>query len=291
MRGAGGGRDLRADPGSGRPDTRARGRPPIDRRAPALLIALGIATLALFVLPTLVLVARALAPEALGTLLRPAAAEALRLSLVTTLTSMSIVVLLGTPLAYLLGRHDFRGRRLLDALVDLPLLLPPVIAGVGLLLVFGRRGLLGAPLSEMGVNIAFTSVAVVMAQVFVASPFFVRAVKAGFAAVPDELAGAALMDGASRLRMFVSVFLPLAAPAFVEGLVLAWARALAEFGATIVFAGSLQGRTRTLPLAVYAALESDLNAAIALSALLTVLSVTIFVVFRAVVARRVEPAG
>ncbi len=255
-----------------------------------LLIALGSATLALLVLPTLVLLARALAPEAFATLLRPAAAEALRLSLVTTLTSMAVVVLLGTPLAYLLARHDFRGRRFLDALVDLPLLLPPVIAGVGLLLVFGRRGLIGAPLSELGVSIAFTSWAVVMAQVFVASPFFVRALKSGFAAVPGELAAAALMDGASRFRMFVSVFLPLAAPAFVEGLVLAWARALAEFGATIVFAGSLQGRTRTLPLAVYAALESDLNAAIALSALLTVMSVTVFVVFRAVVGRRVETA-
>lgn len=255
-----------------------------------MLVALGVATLTLQVLPTVVLLARGLAPESIGTLLRPAAAEALRLSLITTLTSMSTVVLLGTPLAYLLARHDFRGRRLLDALVDLPLLLPPVIAGVGLLLVFGRRGLIGAPLAEMGVNIAFTSWAVVMAQVFVASPFFVRALKSGFASVPGELAAAALMDGASRFRLFVSVFFPLALPAFIEGLVLAWARALAEFGATIVFAGSLQGRTRTLPLAVYAALESDLNSAIALSALLTVMSVTVFVVFRAVVARRVERA-
>lgn len=258
------------------------------RRPPRLLLALCTAALALLVLPTAVLLVRAVAPGALGTLLRPAAAEALRLSLMTTGISMVVVVLLGTPLAYLLARYDFRGRRLLDALVDLPLLLPPVIAGVGLLLVFGRRGLLGAPLSEMGVNIAFTSVAVVLAQVFVASPFFVRTLKVGFASVSNDLADAAVIDGANRWRLFISILLPLAAPAFVEGLVLAWARALAEFGATIVFAGSLQGRTRTLPLAIYAALESDLNAAIALSALLTVMSVSVFVLFRTLSLGRID---
>jgi len=152
--------------------------------------------------------------------------------------------------------------------------------------VFGRRGLLGPTLDDLGLSVAFTSAAVVLAQLFVASPFFIRTLKAGFAAVPEELESAAVIDGAGPWRAFWSVNLPLALPAFVEGLVLAWARALAEFGATIVFAGSLLGRTRTLPLAVYASLESDLNAAIALSALLTVLSVVVFFGVRALAGGR-----
>src|SRR5690606_5051349 len=195
---------------------------------------------------------------------------------------MAVTVLLGTPLAYLLGRYDFRGRRVIDALVDLPLMLPPVIAGVGLLLVFGRRGLLGAPLADVGVSIGFTTVAVVLAQLLVASPFFVRTLKIGFAAVPDEVEAAALMDGAGRWAVFWRVSLPLALPAFTEGLVLAWSRALAEFGATVVFAGSLAGRTRTLFLAIYGAFEVGLDQAVAMAALLTGFALLLFVALRVV---------
>ncbi len=168
------------------------------------------------------------------------------------------------------------------------MVLPPVVAGVGLLLVFGRRGVLGEPLGNLGINLAFTTTAVVMAQLFVASPFYIRALKVGFRAVPKDLEAAALIDGADRWGVFWRVTWPLTLPAFTEGLVLAWARALGEFGATIVFAGSLEGRTRTLPLAIYAALERDLDAALALSGVLTVAALGLFLVFRAVVRQDVS---
>lgn len=252
------------------------------RRAhpPAVLVGASLVLIALLGLPTAVLLWRAVQPEAMQTLLAPVAAEALRLSLLTTGLSMGLTVLLGTPLAYLLARYRFRGRRLLDALVDLPVVLPPVVAGVALLLVFGRNGVIGGPLDAVGVPLAFTTAAVVLAQTFVASPFFVRTLKVGLAAVPRELEAAALTDGANRWQAFWRVTLPLASGAFLEGLVLAWARALGEFGATIVFAGSLAGRTRTLPLAIYAALERDLDAAVALAGILTVAALGLFLLFR-----------
>ena len=250
---------------------------------PLVLVTASFALTLLLVLPVGILLVRALAPSALATLLEPAATEALRLSLLTTGVSVALTVALGTPVAYLLARYTFRGRGFLDVLVDLPVVLPPVVAGVGLLLVFGRQGILGEPLSDLGVDLAFTTTAVVLAQLFVASPFYIRALKLGFGSVPRELEAAALIDGADRWRAFWRITWPLTLPAFTEGLVLAWARALGEFGATIVFAGSLGGRTRTLPLAIYAGLERDLDAALALSGVLTVAALGLFLVFRAVV--------
>lgn len=260
----------------------------LQRRPPLLAAFASAALLLLLVLPVAVLLVRALAPSSLATLLAPAATEALRLSLLTTGISMALTVLLGTPVAYVLARYSFRGRRLLDVLVDLPVVLPPVVAGVGLLLVFGRRGVLGEPLGNLGLSFAFTTSAVVLAQLFVASPFYIRALKVGFRGVAGELEAAAMTDGADRWQVFWRITWPLTLPAFTEGLVLAWARALGEFGATIVFAGSLEGRTRTLPLAIYSALERDLDAALALSAVLTVMALGIFLVFRAVVRRDVD---
>ena len=249
---------------------------------PALLVAASLPLVSLLGLPVVVLLVRAANPDTLAALALPVALEALRLSLLTTGLALLVTIVLGTPLAYLLARHRFPGRRLLDALVDLPVVLPPVVAGVALLLVFGRRGLIGAPLAEAGVTLAFTTTAVVLAQVFVASPFYVRAMKVGFAAVPRELEGAARTDGATRRQAFWRITLPLAAPAFVEGAVLAWARALGEFGATI----TLAYYPRTLPVEIWAALERDLNAAVALSALLTVVAAAMFVAVRRVAAQR-----
>lgn len=249
-------------------------------RPPAPLVGASLVLLLLLGLPTAALLWRAVQPEVLATLLAPAAVEALRLSLLTTGLAMGLTVVLGTPLAYLLARYRFRGRRLLDTMVDLPVVLPPVVAGVALLLVFGRNGLVGGPLDAAGVSLPFTTAAVVLAQTFVASPFFVRTLKVGLAAVPRELEAAALTDGANRWQAFWRVTLPLASTAFLEGLVLAWARALGEFGATIVFAGSLAGRTRTLPLAIFAALERDLDSAVALAGILTVAALGLFLVFR-----------
>ncbi|MDR9391694.1 MAG: ABC transporter permease [Trueperaceae bacterium] len=261
---------------SDRPSRRGR------RPAPALLLLAAAPLAALLVVPVAALLVRALAPEALATLTLPVALDAIRLSLLTSGLALALTVAFGTPLAYLLARVRFPGRGLLDALVDLPVVLPPVVAGVALLLVFGRRGWLGAPLAEAGVDLAFTTTAVVLAQAFVASPFYVRALKVAFAAVPRELEGAARTDGATRLAAFVRITAPLAAPGFVEGALLAWARALGEFGATIVFAGSIAGRTRTLPLAIYATLERDLDAAVALAGLLTAVALAIFLLVRAV---------
>lgn len=198
------------------------------------------------------------------------------LSLQTTAVSMLLVILLGTPLAYLLTRHNFPVKRALVVFVELPIVLPPVVAGLALLSAFGRRGLLGAPLTMLGISIPFTWVAVVLAQVFVAAPFYIRAAQLRFAALPRELEEAASMDGADGWRVFWHVIRPLSSRALAAGLVLSWARALGEFGATILFAGNLQGRTQTMPLLIYGALERDLNATYVSAMILLVLAMAAF---------------
>lgn len=240
----------------------------------------------LLVLPTLVVVLRALNPDFIDSLFKPVVTEALRLSLLTTGISLLLTLIFGTPLAYMLARYHFPGKRLLDTLLDLPVMLPPTVAGLALLLTFGRRGWLGGFLSDLGIPLAFTTTAVVLAQVFVASPLYIRSMKAAFAGVSERLEGAAVTLGASRIQTFYRVTLPLVLPYFFEGVVLTWARALGEFGATMVFAGSLQGRTQTMPLAIYAALEQDLESALAISALLTVIAFGILFMLRQAMAAR-----
>lgn len=210
-----------------------------------------------------------------STLWQPIVTEALRLSVVTSLSSLCLAVVLGTPLAYLLARRRFRGGALLDTLIDLPMVLPPTVAGVALLMTFGRRGILGAWFDVVGVHISFTPVAVILAQSFVSAPFYIRAARAGFQSVDQELERVAYTLGHSPLRTFFHITIPLAFPALLGGAVMAWARALGEFGATIMFAGNLIGRTQTMPLAIYAAMESDLSAALVLSAILIVVSFSV----------------
>lgn len=258
-----------------------RSRPP-----PAVLVALCVLLVGFLILPTLTLLARGLAGGALAALLGPVALDALRVSLGTTLTALALIVALGTPVAYLLARHRFPGKAVLEGLLDLPVLLPPVVAGLGLLLTFGRQGWLGQPLNLAGIQIAFTPAAVVLAQVFTGAPFYLRAAKAGFISVNSDAEEAALVDGASKRQAFRLVTWPLAAPFLLEGVVLAWSRALGEFGATILFAGSLAGRTRTVTLAIYAALESDLKPALALSAVMVVVAFALLVVVRALAERQ-----
>jgi molybdate transport system permease protein len=200
------------------------------------------------------------------------ALRALWLTIRTTLLATLLAVVLGTPLAYLLARRAFRGREALDTLVDLPITIPPVVAGVALLLAFGRRGLLGQSLELVGLSLPFTTLAVVMAQLFIASPFYVKAARAGFESVDPRLEDAARTLGASPWRVFWTISAPLARPALLSGIVLAWARALSEFGATMMFAGNLPGRTQTLTLAVMTALETDLETAVAVSALALLLA-------------------
>ncbi len=251
----------------------------------SVLLPAGLVMTLLLGLPSLVVIARAISPAFVSTLISPTVIEALRLSLLTTSLSLALTLLLGTPLAYLLARYDFLGKRWLETLLDLPIVLPPTVAGVALLLTFGRRGFIGNYLNEVGITIAFTTTAVVLAQLFVASPLYIRSMRAAFANISERIEGAALTLGASRTQTFWRVTLPLTLPYFLEGVVLSWARALGEFGATIVFAGSLQGRTQTMPLAIYAALEQDLDTALVISAILTVVAFGLLFIFRQIVRR------
>lgn len=258
------------------------GRAVRERPAGALLLA-SVVAVAFLAAPTAVLLLRAWGAG--GALRDPAVLAALRVSLLTTLASLALVVALGGPAAFLLARWRFRGRALVEALLDLPLVLPPVVAGLALLLAFGRNGPLGRGLALAGVELAFSPAAVVLAQAFVSAPLFVRAARAGFAGVDPDVEAAARVDGASRWAAFRFVTLPLAAPLLVEGAALAWARSLGEFGATVLFAGSLEGRTRTMPLLVYGALEGSLDAALAASAVLTLAAFATLAVLRALSAR------
>jgi len=213
-------------------------------------------------------------------LLTPASLAALRLSLVTSVLSTLAVVALGLPAAYVLATRPFRGRRVLEVLVELPMVLPPTVAGIGLLLAFGRAGLAGRVLAWFGLSIPFTTLAVVLAQLFVSCPFFIAAATAGLREVDGRYADAAATLRADPGHAFRRVLLPLALPSVVAGAAMSWARALGEFGATIMFAGNLPGRTQTLPLAVYMGLQTDLESAVALSVLLLILSFTVLLGLR-----------
>ena len=260
------------------------------RRVSPALLAGGVAAALLVVLlavPLVALVWRTLEMGALLPALRnPVVLAALRLSVLTSFASLGLAVLLGTPLAYALARLPFPGRGAVEALVEVPIVLPPAVAGIALLMAFGRRGLLGAPLADAGITLAFTTAAVVVAQSFVAIPFYVRSAKAGFQGVDRELEQTAYTLGESPLGTFRRVTVPLAFPSLLAGAVLCWARALGEFGATIMFAGSFRGRTQTMPLAIYAALESDLGAALALGTILVAVSVAVLGAVRLITRRR-----
>ncbi|HEX2185463.1 MAG TPA: ABC transporter permease [Chloroflexota bacterium] len=246
----------------------------------------------LLAVPLVALVWRTLQGNALPPALHnQAVLAALQLSLLTSLTSLALAIVFGTPLAYALARVSFPGRGLVDALMEVPIVLPPAVAGIALLMAFGRRGLLGSFLAEMGIGLAFTPWAVVIAQCFVAIPFYVRSARTGFAGVDRELERTAYTLGASPLATFRRVTVPLAFPSLMAGAVLCWARALGEFGATIMFAGSFRGRTQTMPLAIYAALETDLGAALALGTILVVVSVLVLATVHLVTRRREASAG
>lgn len=236
--------------------------------------------LAILALPVVSLVVRLPPGALLHQLGQPVILEALRLSIVTSAATTILVVLLGLPVAYLLATREFRGRRIVQTVVELPIVLPPTVAGVGLLLAFGRAGLAGGALRALGIELPFTTLAVVLAQVFVATPFFISAATAGLTTVERRYLDAAATLGATPAFRFFRVLLPLALPSVLAGAAMSWARALGEFGATITFAGNLPGRTQTMPLAVYTALQTNLDAAVALSVLLVILSFTILLGLR-----------
>ena len=211
----------------------------------------------------------------------PEVLTALWLSLATTAISLIVTVALGFPLAMVLARRSFRGKSLLEAVVDLPIVLPPSVAGLALLLVFGRRGLLSAPFDFFGIIVPFTTVAVIVAQVFVSAPFFIRSARTGLSGVDKDLEDAARVDGASERHLFRTITVPLAGTALAAGIVMSWARSLGEFGATIMFAGNVEGKTQTLPLVVYSEFTGgDLDAAVAASAILVLAAFGVLIAVR-----------
>lgn len=220
-------------------------------------------------------------PALLWTLIQqPEVLEALQLSMLTTVISICLTVLFGLPVAYVLARMHFPGRRLLETLVTLPTVLPPVVAGVALLLTFGRMGLIGRYLSPLGITLPFTTVAVIMAQMFVSSPFFVNSARAGLEQLDTRYEQAAYTLRASPFYAFLRVVLPLIRPALLSGAGLAWARALGELGATITFAGNFIGTTQTMPIAVYIAAETDLDTAVVISVVLLAVSFGVLLAVR-----------
>ncbi len=244
------------------------------------LVAISVIGLAALTLPTLALLVRAYeARDVLGNQeSRATLREALTLSLGTSLVSLVLIVLVGTPIAWVLARGRFRGVRILDAMIDLPIILPPAVAGIALLSAFGRRGLLGEHFDRFGIDIAFSTTAVVIAQTFVSAPFYIRSARAGFSRIDRSLEEAAAVLGANPARVFWRITLPLSRASLFAGAVLAWARALGEFGATILFAGNREGVTQTMPLAIYERFGAgDLPTALVLSAILLGTS-TVFLV-------------
>ncbi|HEU4512579.1 MAG TPA: molybdate ABC transporter permease subunit [Nocardioidaceae bacterium] len=247
---------------------------------PAHLVLPAAVAVAFLVVPLVALVLRAPVRGLPARLTDPVVLDALWLSLWTATAAMAISFVIGLPLAWALARLEFRGRALVRVLVTVPLVLPPVVAGVALLTAFGRTGVIGAPLRELGITIPYTSTAVVLAHTFVALPFLVVSVEGALRATSREYDEVAAVLGASRGRIFRRVTVPMAFPGIAAGLVLGWARSLGEFGATITFAGNFPGVTQTMPLAVYEALNTDPEAALVLSLVMLLVSVGVLALLR-----------
>ena len=256
-------------------------RPPTPSLARIGTLVAGALLLGFLALPFVALLLRVTPGELLSRLRGPVVLDALRLSFVTSLAATAIVVVLGVPMAYLLATRDFPGKRLVEVLIDLPMVLPPTVAGFALLMAFGRAGLAGRALEAFGISLPFTTTGVVVAQVFMAVPFMIGPARAGFTNLDPRLLDAAATLRARESFTFFHVALPLALPAILAGIAMSGARALGEFGATITFAGNLPGSTQTMPLAVYVAFQSDLDAAVALSVLRLVMAFGLLLGLRA----------
>jgi molybdate transport system permease protein len=236
--------------------------------------------LALLALPLIALLWRSINDGILPYIIQTNAISALRLSLVTSTLSVLFSIITGTPLAFLLARRNFRGKHFLEILIDLPIVLPPSVAGIALLIAFGRQGVFGEWLNLFDINLPFTTTAVVIAQTFVSAPLFVRAARIGFAEIDKQLKEAAYVEGSNEWQLFRYIMLPLARYSILSGAVLAWTRALGEFGATILFAGNMEGVTQTMPMAIYLGFERSLGVALALSVVLLLVSVILLYAIR-----------
>ncbi|HXD09770.1 MAG TPA: ABC transporter permease [Anaerolineales bacterium] len=229
--------------------------------------------LALFALPIFALFVRAVNQDFFSYAFSEQAFKALCLSLITSTITTIVTILFGTPFAFMLARWKFRSKAWVELFIDLPIVLPPSVAGLVLLIAFGRRGLFGSILSSWGISLPFTTAAVVLAQTFVSAPLYVRSARVGFAHVEKQLEEAAHVEGANQWQLFYEVMFPLAGRALLSGAILTWTRALGEFGATILFAGNLEGVTQTMPMAIYLGFERNLGIALALSVVLVIVSV------------------
>jgi molybdate transport system permease protein len=261
------------------------------RAAKVGLASLIFLTISFIALPVVSLFIKSPLDTVLRSLSSPMVVDALRLSLSTAAVSTMIVVILGTPLAYVNARFRYPGKEIADSVIDLPVIMPPAVAGIALLMAFGRMGVLGQHLSAMGISIAFTTLAVIIAQIFVSSPFFIRQARTSFEDVDLSVENAARTLGASRAYTFFHVILPIAFNGLVSGAIMAFARSLGEFGATIMFAGNFQGRTQTMPLAIYTAMQGDLDAALCLAIILVIISFLVIFLVKALSRRVYENAG
>ncbi|HWQ04280.1 MAG TPA: ABC transporter permease [Longilinea sp.] len=251
-----------------------------NRHSSWLFVLPGLLLLILLGLPLIALFIRAIGVDFLSYAISETALTALKLSLFTSLVSVSVSLLIGTPLAYVMARWEFPGKAALQILIDLPIVLPPSVAGLALLLAFGRNGVFGGALMSIGISLPFTTVAVIIAQTFVSAPLYVRSASIGFAAIDPQIEEAAHVEGANQWQLFSRVMFPLARRALASGAVITWTRALGEFGATIMFAGNLEGVSQTMPLAIYLGFERNLNVAIVLSVLLVMVSMLMMSLMR-----------
>ncbi len=243
---------------------------------------LSVPLLVYILLPVFALLLSTSPKDLLENLRQPEVYQSIYISLITSTTAAGITVIFGIPLAYLMARKEFRFKRLVDSALDLPIVLPPAVAGIALLMVYGRRGLIGSWLDSVGLQIAFTPVAVIMAMIFISSPFFIKSAAIGFGNIEPELEQAASLDGASPWYIFRTITIPLSRVALLGGLVLTWTRALGEFGATIIFAGNFPGITQTMPLAIYLGFELDMEVAITLSVILILISFITLVLLKGI---------
>lgn len=243
-----------------------------------LFIVPSVLFLGLFALPLVAVILRSISPDFLKSALSEQALDALNLSLTTSSITTIVAAVFGTPLAYLMWRWTSRHKAWLEVLLDLPIVLPPSVAGLALLIAFGRNGLFGPALYILGIRLPFTTAAVVLAQTFVAAPLYVRSARIGFAGMDQQIIEAAHVEGASHWQLFYEVMIPLTARVLLSGAILTWTRAVGEFGATILFAGNLQGITQTMPMAIYLGFESNLGVALVLSVVLMVVSAVLLMI-------------
>ncbi|MCU0637733.1 MAG: ABC transporter permease [Methanothrix sp.] len=262
----------------GNPGWRSR----ILKAALALVICLSMAFIAL---PVASLFLKSPLDAILRSMYDPMVMNALKLSLTTSALTTIMVVIMGTPIAYANARFHYAGKEIVDSLIDLPVIMPPAVAGIALLMAFGRMGILGQHLNALGISVAFTTLAVILAQAFVSSPFYIRQARTSFEDVDLALENAAMTLGASRIRTFFHIVLPIAMNGLISGAIMAFARSLGEFGATIMFAGNFQGRTQTMPLAIFTAMQGDLDVALCLSIILVAFSFAVIVLVKTLTRR------